>query len=192
MLAIILYFFAVIFIGFGKELIYFIYTTKWIAAVPALYWFSLSIFLLPAITTWGQVILSIGRSKQIFWSTFILVILGWTLAYIFIQFFGFVGIAMAYFFIYIGLYISYLLILRTTGIKFSSVSIMIPKFVGTVCSIVVAIILNKMTSFDPILLLIKIVFVVGIYIALMFLFARKDSIYLYKMIKERIKLKRFA
>ena len=190
MLAIVLYIFPVILMSFGAELVHFIYTEKWIAAVPSLYWFSAAVFFYPTITSLGQVILSIGKSKEIFWATFIIAILGWVGAYIFVKEFGFIGISMINLFIYFALYASYIYILKKANFEFSVISIIVPKLIVVICTIVFSLFLNLILPSTPPILIIKLILSIITYIIFMLIFVKSDTLELFKLILDLIRLKR--
>lgn len=182
MLAILLYIFPLIFIGMGRELVYFIYTEKWVAAVPALYWFSISVFFYPALTSLGQIILSIGKSKEIFWATFLVDVIGVISALFLVNEFGFIGIAMANLIIYFVLYLSYVYILKKTKLEFSAFYILIPPLLATIFSIIVSLFLNIIFPSNPVSLVIKIALSTIAYIIFMYAFVRNSFMELLKLI----------
>lgn len=182
MLAILLYIFPVIFLGLGKDLIYFIYTEKWIAAVPALYWLSISVFFYPTITSLGQIILSLGKSKEIFLYTLAISSIGLGSAFLFINKFGFTGIAMANVLIYIGLYLSYIVILKKAEYEFNAIYILIPKLIAAICSVIFIAILNILLPTNFLVLIIKLLLGTIAYLVFMLIFARRDMVELLQLI----------
>jgi teichuronic acid exporter len=190
MLAIVLYIFPVIFIGFGRDLIHFIYTDKWISAVPALYLYSLSVFFFPTLTPLGQIILSIGKSKEIFWYTLSVTFVASVSALLFIKVFGFTGIALANVMVYIGLYLSYIVILKKYKYKFSAIYILFPKLAATCCSLLVALVLNSILPSNLLFLIVKLILGTIFYIFFMLLFVRQDTVELFQLGMTVLRLKR--
>lgn len=190
MLSIILFIFPVIVLCFAYELVFYIYTDKWIAAVPALWWFSLAIFFYPIITSLGQVILSIGKSRQIFQTTLFTAVIGWISALILIRENGYVGIAMANLIIYFCLYISYLYIVKKAGFNVVQfILIMLPKFFAALLAILFGIIINMTLPQSVPIFLSKLMLVASVYFTLMLLVAREDTIELFRIIKSVVRKK---
>lgn len=80
------------FMIFAKDIIHFIYTDKWLSALPALYFFSLGAFSIGLITPIYQAILSIGKTKKILKITVLLLILEWGLSVPLVIKLGFIGV----------------------------------------------------------------------------------------------------
>lgn len=190
MLSIILYFFPVMLLSFGGELVQFIYTDKWLDSVPSLYWFSGLIFFHPILASLGQAILSIGKSKEIFWATFIIAILGWIGGYMFIRLFGFTGVAMVTFFIYCALSLSYIFIMNKTDIDFSIILIA-PKLIAAILAIIFSFALNLLLPSNFAVLVIKVALSVAVYSVLMFIFAKNDTLEIFGLIKNLIRSKKY-
>jgi len=182
MLAIILYIFPVIIFGLGNELVPIIFSAKWAAAIPALYWYSAGSIFLPIISSLGQGILVIGKSKEIFWATLTTVVTGWLIALVLIHFIGFVGIAVAYFFIVVSFCIFYLLILKRSDYNFPVVSILRPKLLVALLSFLIILALNIILPHGVITLIVKLMVVTISYILLTFIFVRKDAVEFSKII----------
>jgi O-antigen/teichoic acid export membrane protein len=187
MLSIIFYIFPVVIFCFGNQLVPLLFSNKWIPAIPALYWYSLDVFFLPIIIALGQVILVIGKSKEIFWVTFITAIAGWIGAFFFIHIFGFTGIAVSYLLTIVFLSVFFLLIVFNSGFKFSPVSIMGPKIFAAVLAIVFSLILNMLFNQAYIFLFLKIILSATLYLSLMFIFAKEDTIELIMIILNFLK-----
>ena len=190
MLAIILYIFPVVFFSFGRDLVYFLYTAKWLAAVPALYWFGASVFFYPTITAVGQAILSLGKSKEIFWATLPIAVLGGSGALLFVRAFGFTGIAMANVFIYFGMYVTYVYILRQTSFGFSAVHVLVPKVIAAACTIVFSLLLNVLLPASLPVLIVKLILSCAVYVVFMFICARQDTLELLRLVRALVPINR--
>jgi PST family polysaccharide transporter len=190
MLAILLYIFPVVILCFGNQLVPLFFSNKWIPAVPALYWYSLEVFILPIIIALGQVILAIGKSKEIFWVTFITAVVGWIGVFFLVHIFGFTGIAIIYTLTTLLLSIFYLFILVKSGFNFSPFSILGPKMVVAILTIVFSLILNTVFNQSFIMLVVKLVISAGLYLSLMLLFAKNDTVELFLIVINFVKQKR--
>ncbi len=156
MLAIILYFFPLIIFGLGKEIVPFVFSAKWEAALPALYWYSAGTIFLPIISSMGQGILVIGKSKDIFWTSITTSIIGWFSAFILVKFLGFAGIAAAYFFITLFFTLFYYLIFRRANYKFPIIKIIYPKLLVMVISLFIVYFMNSIFQSTITFLILKI------------------------------------
>jgi O-antigen/teichoic acid export membrane protein len=186
MLAIILYIFPVIIFGLGSELVSMIFSAKWIASIPALYWYSAAVFFLPVTYGLGQGILVIGKSKELFWTTLLAVIAGWIMAFILILNFGFIGIAVAYFLISLAYFIFYLSIFAKAGYRFPILRLILPKLLVVFLDLVAVVLLNILLPVGLINLLLKLFITGTIYIFLTFIFVRQDFEEFLKIILSRI------
>lgn len=175
LLAIILYIFPVIIFGLGNELVSFIFSAKWLPAVPALYWYSLGAFFLPAISSLGQGILVIGRSKEIFWLSFATTTLGFIGAIFLISLFGFVGISVIFFLTTFFLFVFYPIILKKANLEFPIITIISPKLLVALISLLFIFFMNGVFSRTFPFLILKLTTAVFFYIALMFILAKQDS-----------------
>jgi len=190
MLSIMLYIFPVIIFSFAGQIIPFVFSAKWTPAVPALYWYTAITFFLPVISPLGQVILAIGKSKVIFWSTFISAIFGWIGAYLLVQVLGLLGIAIVYFFTILFLFIFYIAILKKNGFNFHIISILFPKLIATLIAIIFSVCMNFVLPGDTYVLIIKLLLSTLTYLFMMYIFAKKDFLEFTKLIISWIKLKK--
>jgi PST family polysaccharide transporter len=190
MLSIMLYIFPVVIFSFGNQLVPIIFSVKWSASVPALYWYSSATFFLPVISPLGQGILAIGKSKEIFWSTLFTTVLGWIGAYLLIQMFGFLGIAVIYLLTVFMLSMFYILIFKNNGFSLPILKILLPKLFVALLSIIFSLGLNYIFSNTFSMLVLKLLLCISFYILLMYVFAKKDTLEFSKLILQWIKQKR--
>lgn len=189
MLAIMLYIFPVVVYSFSGQLIPFVFSPKWIPAIPALYWYTAVTFFLPVISPLGQGILAIGKSKEIFWSTFITTIFSLVGAYLLVRLFGLLGIAIIYFFAVLFLFIFYIFILKKSGFNFQIFSILAPKLAATFIVLVFSITLNLVLPGGIFILFVKLFLSSLMYLLFMFIFAKKDFLDFFKLIGHWFKLR---
>lgn len=189
MLSIMLYIFPVIIFSFAGQLIPFVFSAKWVPVIPALYWYTAVTFFLPVISPLGQGILAIGKSKEIFWGTLLTAIFGWIGAYLFVQLFGFLGIAIIYFFTILSLFIFYIIILKKSGFDFHIFSILAPKLTATFFVIAFSLFLNFVLPGNIFILFIKIIISSLLYLFFMFIFAKKDLLDFITLIAHWLKLR---
>jgi teichuronic acid exporter len=188
MLAIVLYFFPVIIFSFGGELVQIVYTDKWMPAVPALYWFSASVLFYPIITALGQVILAIGKSKEIFQVTLITAIVGWLSAFFLVNVTGFTGIAIANFIIYILLFVFYISIIKKSGFNTDSfIGANVPKVFASFLVLIFCFISNFLLPQSLLFLILKLLLAFVAYILCMYLLAKSDMQELFVIIKSVVK-----
>lgn len=190
MLAIILYFFPVMIFSFGSVLIPLFFSEKWIPALPALYWYSAGAFFLPVIASLGQGILAIGKSKEIFWSSFITAVFGWLIAFLFVHVFGFVAIAIAYFLTSLFLCIFYIIILKKDGFELSIISILTPKIIVVILTLMFSLGLNFLLPEELFPTIIKLFLSIILYFIFMLIFVKKDTGELFTLIRNWINIKR--
>jgi O-antigen/teichoic acid export membrane protein len=190
MLSIMLYIFPVIIFSYAGQLIPFVFSAKWIPAISALYWYTAVTFFLPVVSSLGQGILAIGKSKEIFWSTTLTAIFGWVGAYVLIQSFGLSGIAIIYFFTVLFLFIAYIFILKKSGFNFHIFSILAPKLAATFFVIIFSMFLNLILPLDIYMLIVKVSLSTVMYIFFMFMFAREDFLNFSELIINWIKSRR--
>jgi O-antigen/teichoic acid export membrane protein len=192
MLAIILYLFPIIIFSFGYILVPLVFSAKWAAALPALYWYSAGAFFLPIIATLGQGILAVGKSKAIFWSSLLTAIFGWLIAIVFVHAFGFAMIAAAYFFSSLLMCLFYLAILKKNGFNMSIFSILKAKIIAVILCLIFSLSLNLVLPNNVAWVLAKLILSTISYCALMFIFSRKDTKELSGLIGSWANLKKYA
>lgn len=188
-LAILLYIFPVIILGLGNEIIPLLFSSKWISAMPALYWYCISTLFLPIIAALGQAILVIGKSKEIFWSSFMTLVVALILAVVLMNRFGLVGIPITYLYILISFSIYYIFIFKRSGFMIPVVSIIMPKIVVGLLSLSLLHILNLVLPHTFLILVFKVMIGTIIYLLLMLLITKNDTLDLIKIILQWLKLK---
>lgn len=128
-LGLITVFIIIYMIGSGSKLVEFIFTEKWIPALPSLYWFIGSIFFISGTSVLGQAIIALGKTKEILIMSLVVILTEWILAYTLLLKFGFVGISAASFFGSILLFLSYVFYLLKINLKINYIKIYIPILV---------------------------------------------------------------
>ena len=181
MLAILLYIFPVLILSFGGEIIHFLYSEKWSDVTPALAWFSAAVFFYPTLTSLGQVILAIGKSKMLFWFSTTATIFGWSFAAFFSKTFNFTWIAIAYFFIYCILFISYVYILKNAKYNFSIFSVIMRQLMVSLATILLCLFFNSLLPQNFIMLIFKILICIVIYLLLLLIIVRAETKELFSM-----------
>lgn len=190
MLSIMLYIFPVIILSFGSVLIPLIFSEKWVPALPALYWYSAGAFFLPVIASLGQGMLAIGKSKEIFWGSFMTAVFGWIIAFLFVRIFGFVAIAATYSLTSFFFSLFYITVLKRSGLELNIISVFRPKIIAVAFSLVFSLALNLLLPKEFIFTIVKLFLSVVSYFIFMLLFVRKDTVELFTLIASWIKLKR--
>jgi PST family polysaccharide transporter len=182
MLAIILYIFPVVIFGLGKELVPLIFSAKWIPAIPALYWYSAGAFFLPIVSSLGQGVLVIGKSKEFFWLTLMTAIVGWVIALMLIYTIGFVGIAISYFFIMLIFCLFYLIIFRRANYSFPMISLLVPKLAVSAIVLLIIALMNNVIPHNILSLIAKLFVALILYILFTFIFVKQDAVEFSKII----------
>lgn len=186
LLSLLLYFFPIIIFGFGGELVKTIYTEKWASAIPALYWFGMAAFFHPINAAIGQGILSLGQSKEIVKATLIISVAGWILAYALVNLFGFVGIAISIFLISFFLCLSYIYIFKKNGYSLPFISVILPKIIIFICTLLVCFIINVIFPHTLLYLVSKLAISAVVYVIFSFLLAKSDILELLIMTRSLI------
>jgi O-antigen/teichoic acid export membrane protein len=132
----------------------------------------------------------IGKSKEIFWAGFIIIVSSWVGALMLINIFGFVGIAMDYFFSNIFFCISYILIFKKSDYVFPIMSIILPKLFVALFSLLLILFMNVVFSKTLPILIVKLMVAFILYLVLMFAFVKQDSKELFNLIYERLNFKK--
>jgi len=189
MLSIIIYLFPVIIFSFGSVLIPIVFSEKWAPALPALYWYSAGAFFLPMLASLGQGILAIGKSKEIFWGSFLTAVSGWIIALSLINIFGFVAIAVTYFLTSFFFCMFYIIILKKSGFELNIISVLAPKIIAVVFSFAFSLGLNFLLPQGFFMIIIKLFLSVTSYFIFMLIFVRKDTKELFSLIANWIKFK---
>lgn len=175
MLAIMLYIFPVVIFSFGHNLIPVIFSDKWVAALPALYWYSGAAFFLPIIAPLGQGILAIGKSREIFWSSLLTILLGWFGAFLLIRLFGFTGIAISYFFTNMLLCLFYIYIMAKAKYKFNMITNLKSKIFVVILTLLLSSILNDFLPSSDIFVFIKVILCALIYLMFMLIIVKDET-----------------
>lgn len=183
LLNIIVFLFLVIVGGFGREIILYVFTEKWLPALPALYWFTAGTLFLGGNIAVGHGLLAIGRAKEQTIIFGILTFIEFALAIIFARMFGFVGISIAYFIDAFALFVGYYILGIKFGMKLDIKSPFINKLIVVSISFLIAFVLNYIISSSFTFLLFKCGIVSIMYIYLSFLFSKKDTKELVQLLK---------
>ncbi|HEX8965060.1 MAG TPA: oligosaccharide flippase family protein [Patescibacteria group bacterium] len=182
-LSLVLFILPVGIFGFGKQITTFLYTSKWEAGLPALYWFAITIFFSSVTATYGQGILVLGKSKQIFYATLVSNIAGILLAIFLLIPFGFTGIAIASFLANFLLFFLYIIIAKKIALDANLISAIIPKLWIAFLTSFWIFVINASISDTFILFIIKGISAVSVYGILSFVFAKKDIQDIFTMVK---------
>lgn len=95
LLSAITLFFTVMTLGFGRQLVEIVFTSKWEAGIPVLYWFSANTFFVAVMAALGAGILVNGHSKKILYANVLTKIVEWILVFLLLPTFSFTSIAIA-------------------------------------------------------------------------------------------------
>jgi O-antigen/teichoic acid export membrane protein len=151
---------------FSKDIIHYIYTDKWLPALPALYLFTFSTITVGISVPVYRAILSLGKSMYIFKSSILLLILEWGLGLPMVILFSFNGIAVASVFISFIILFVYIHYLRMSGINPKIWTSINKNLLISIFCLFVGIILNISFSFSFIHFLILVLIYLALYLLL--------------------------
>ncbi|TXH56899.1 MAG: hypothetical protein E6Q89_04850 [Bacteroidia bacterium] len=179
-------YFVVIVLGFGKEVVEIIYTSKWLPGVYVLYWFSASMIFMPIISVYAQGIFALGKSKTYFKFNLICSVIEWILAFYLVKKIGFEGIGISYFLFTFLLAFSSYLIARKEQISGNIFNSILPLIFIPI-SLIFANLLNDLISFSLIGLVLKILILSVIYLLLVSIIAMPELKLIFRELKNIIK-----
>jgi len=174
LLSLIIFLFGAIMVGFGNEIIHYLYPPVWYAGIPALFWYVLGTFFFSFISPLGQLALAKGASKLIFYASILFLLVEWFSAIILSKMIGFSGISIAFFIAQLTTAILYLIIFKTFDIKIELRKLLLPKLLILIVIYIFILLLNLIIPHNIYLLIFKISAVLGAYVAMVYFFARKD------------------
>ncbi len=181
-LSIITLFFTVMIFGFGVEAIKILYTQKWVAGVPSLYWFAANTFFISAISALGSGILALGKSKRIFYITLISDIVEWSLALVLVAQIGFIGVAVTSTITTIIVFCLYAFAAHKSSISLHYRKLFVPKGIVSGITLILILLLNTILPSNIVLFGIKIIIASICYLGCMYLFAREDTLKIIQLI----------
>lgn len=181
-LSIVTLFFAVVIFGFSHDLIKILYRDVWLESINFIYWFAGSIFFYAVMSSYGQGILVLGKSRLIFYATLLSNLLNWVLAYFLIVAYGPIGIAASSFISSALLFVLYIYLGKSVGIRVKLLKILFPKVIVALVVIVFAFFLNVLFP-QNLFLVVKILLSLVLYFSLVYLFAKNDVLFLLDALK---------
>lgn len=155
---------------FSKDIIHYIYTDKWLPALPALYLFTFSTITVGISVPVYRAILSLGKSVYIFKSSIILLVLEWGLGLPMVVLFSFDGIAAASVFISFIIFFIYVHYLRVSGVSLKIWTSISKNLLISIFCLFIGIILNVYFSFSFIHFLFLVLIYLVLYLLLSILF----------------------
>lgn len=185
-LSILNIYFIVIVLGFGKEIVEILYTSKWLPGVYALYWFTAAMVFAPFIAVYAQGIFALGKSKVYFKFNLICAALEWVIAYLLVMKMGFEGIAIAYFIFSFMLAVSSYVIARKEDISGKIFNNLIPLIVYLPVSLITANLLNQLIPYSFIGLAIKILILSLVYLMLTSIIANNELQLIIREVRQNI------
>ena len=186
-ISVICIFFSLITLGFGRELIQYILTNKWLPALPALNWFIGSIIFIGGTASFGQALIAIGKTKEILIVSTIVVIAEWFLSYTFLSIWNFTGIAMASFIGSLALFVLYIFLGRKNGLSVNLKNTFIYKSVLFCLMILLITLINYLLHGSLLFLILKLILVSTAYLLFSYLLCRNEVIEIFILIKQTLK-----
>ncbi len=173
-LSIITLLFTVLILGFAPQAIEILYTKKWVAGVPSLYWFAASTFLISVMSAIGSGLLALGRSKEIFYVTLLSGITKWFCAISLVSLFGYIGVAITSTITSAVLFVLYLFIANKASLSINTSKVLLPKLFVFCCTLLFIYALNIITSQHIHIFVGKVILSLAMYLLLMYIFSQED------------------
>ncbi len=174
-LNIISFIFPVIVLSFGYEIIFFIFSDKWLPALPALTVFSIGTIFMGGNIAVGHGLLAVGRVKVQTIVFGILTLLEIAVAIIFSSYFGIIGISYAFLIHAFALFIAYYIIGYLSGMKLSLAHPYLGPFATILLTYFFNLILNSLLSSNIIFFVLKLVFATIFYSICTFVFTNAEA-----------------
>lgn len=181
-LSIISLLFTVLILGFSREAVTLLYTDKWLAGIPALYWFCGNTFFISVMSAIGSAILVLGKSKYIFFVTFFVTLIEWTLALLLVSIIGYIGVAVTSTIISFISFLLYLYIAQKVGIVPNLTKTLFPKIIILIITFIFTVFLNSILNTTIFNLIIKISLTLILYTVLLFVLAKDDLLSIFKLV----------
>ncbi len=159
----------------AKEFILLVLTEKWVAALPALYWFAASTIFFGGSVAIAHAILASGNSKEAVVISGRNVLFQLALAFALVNFVGFYGIAIASFFGSMTLFVGYYLYGKKMGLSIELKRTFFDKSIVFLLTATGVVMLNNvLTHTSFITLFIKTFLILTLYFCFLFIFSRHD------------------
>lgn len=180
-------YFVIATIAFGKELISFLLTDRWLPALPALYWFVSCTFFLNGTGLLGNLVLALGKTKLLLYTSLAFIVLEYTLCLILFNAIGFTGIAMANFISIFIMFIYLVIVVRKAGIKISFSNYILKALCIGAITFTIGLILNMKLDSNLLSLFLKLIATSMLYLLLFKLFLPEVLTQFLKVIKSVLK-----
>ncbi len=186
-LTVISFFFILVTLGFGHDIVKYILTDKWLPAVPALYWYIGGTFFLNGTASLGHGILAMGKSKALFLLSLFIIPGEWLLSYLLLLKYGYVGIAMGSFFGLAAMFFSYLILCQKYGIYLHVYSLLVSKFYIFLLLLFLTLGLNNVFGHSALDLFLKLFLFSISFCTFYFFYMRKDVPEIISLLKMTIR-----
>ncbi len=178
--------------GYGAEGTAILYTNKWLAGIPALYWFTAVTIFSSTMVPLGQGILVTGNSKYIFYATLLSNLFNWLGSFVLLNKLGYLAIPVSTFFSALMLCIFYFYIAYKVHIRIRYSKILLPKIIAFFIIYLLIYFLNTLSPHTIIFLILKVLITFLCYFFLIFLFSRSDFAAIIVYVFTFLKLTKFA
>ena len=171
-------------IGYSKEFTVLFLTSKWLPALPSLYWFISSLLFYGGAVTLAHALLAIGKSKEVALTSAFIVAFEIIFAFCIQSYVGFTGIAIAVFLVYFLLFISYMFLARRFELSIDIRKILFEKLYLLIALIIVIFTFNYFTPANSVLFFfLKILGTIIIYIVSLIITSKEDLKEVFRTIK---------
>lgn len=185
-LTVISFFFILITLGFGHDIVKYVLTDKWLPAVPALYWYVGGTFFLNGTASLGHGILAIGKSKELFLLSLFIIPGEWLLSYLLLLKYGYVGIAIGSFFGVAVMFFSYIILCKKYGIYLKAYRLLASKLCIFILLFLLTLGLNILFGHSVLNLVFKLSLFTAFFCTFYFFFMRKDISEIISLLKMTI------
>lgn len=163
--------------GFSREFTILFLSSKWIPAIPSLYFFSSSLLFFGASLVLSHALLANGKSKEVTILSGVVVVTEVVLAILILSKVGYIGIAVAVLISSFLQFIVYYLLGLKAKIILSLKEVFFNKLIVYFLSIIVVFILNKLFYNPlPLSLIIKMLLTLVLYVLFMFICVKEEII----------------
>jgi PST family polysaccharide transporter len=183
----LLFLFVAFVLSFGKDIIYFVITDKWLPALPALLIFTCASIFTGSMVSIGHALIAMGKSKDLSLISLFTVCIEFLLALISFRFIGFTGIAVSFLVSTFIQFICYIFLAKRERIDIELARSFFLKLFILSLVITAFLILNTALSFTIYNFVIKAILLPIVYILLLVVFAKQETIEMFELLKAQIR-----
>lgn len=173
-LSIFVFYFIIILFVLGRDLVSFVFSEKWLPALPALYIFGIVIVINTLITPLSTMILALGKVKRMFMLSLLIIIVEWPLSYVLVTRMGFIGVSISALVAVLIATVGFLIILNEKAIVLSFMRTLLINLGFAISLVYIASFLFGMLDTNLVLLIIEGISLSLIYLGFIYIFFREN------------------